>query len=175
MDIIEFFQHSAGKWFSQRTSQDLAAVKAIAGTTDLWIETLSLSDPEAIALCQQYAVDPTEALCSARIRWESKPTGSEPKQSGSTLLVALGDGAGSQEGQLLRKPANSETLPSVTRYAIGTDDVLTLIAESEQRYTEDRIWFASDNLRLRTSIVKQPDGFSIASFYSEIRMGGGKG
>jgi hypothetical protein len=39
-------------------------------------------------------------------------------------------------------------------------------------YSEERLWFASPNLRLRTSILKRFGGFSMASFCSEIRMGG---
>ncbi|HEY9702550.1 MAG TPA: phycobiliprotein lyase, partial [Allocoleopsis sp.] len=34
-----------------------------------------------------------------------------------------------------------------------------------------RLWFASPNLRLRTSILKRFGGFSMASFCSEIRLG----
>lgn len=172
MDIIEFFQHSAGKWFSQRTCQDLPAVKSVAGTTDLWLDALSSEDPEAIALCQEYGIDPAEALGGVRIRWENKPSDSEPKQSGSTLLVAIANGSQPNEGKLLRKSGTSEPFASQSRYIIGSDDVVTFIAESEELYEEERIWYASDNLRLRTHVVKRSDGFSLASFYSEIRMGG---
>jgi len=55
---------------------------------------------------------------------------------------------------------------------MGDDDALTLMGESETLYSEERLWFASPNLRLRTSTIKQLDGFSTASFCSEIRMGG---
>jgi hypothetical protein len=40
-------------------------------------------------------------------------------------------------------------------------------------YSEERLWFASPNLRLRTSILKRFGGFSMASLSSEIRMGVG--
>ncbi|AFY85026.1 phycobiliprotein lyase [Oscillatoria acuminata] len=172
MDIIEFFQHSAGKWFSQRTCQDLPGVKSVAGTTDLWLDALSSEDPEAIALCQEYGIDPAEALAGVRIRWENKPIDLEPKQSGSTVLVAISNGSQPTEGRLLRKSTTSDELPIQSRYIIGSDDVVTFIAESEDLYEEERIWYASDNLRLRTHVVKRSDGFSLASFYSEIRMGG---
>jgi hypothetical protein len=38
-------------------------------------------------------------------------------------------------------------------------------------YSEERLWFASPNLRLRTSILKRFGGFSMASLSSEIRLG----
>ncbi|MEB3828604.1 phycobiliprotein lyase [Phormidium sp. CCY1219] len=171
MDIIEFFDRSAGKWFSQRTRQDLVADRSTAATTDLWIDPLSTTETDVVQLCQQQGVDPADALCAARIRWESKPMFNEPKESGATILVPLGDRPQSTEGKLLHQPPSPDSFLR-GRFLIGSDDAVTLIAESDTLYAEERIWFASENLRLRTSIVKQPDGFSKASFYSEIRMKG---
>ena len=58
------------------------------------------------------------------------------------------------------------------RYKIGSDDALTLTTEYETTWYEERLWFASPNLRMRVSVVKRIGGFSTASFTSEIRMGG---
>ena len=38
--------------------------------------------------------------------------------------------------------------------------------------TEERLWFASPNLRMRVSVIKRSGSFSVTSFISEIRMGG---
>ena len=38
-------------------------------------------------------------------------------------------------------------------------------------WSEERLWFASPNLRMRVSVLKRFGGFSMASFTSEIRMG----
>lgn len=174
MDIIEFFEQSAGKWFSQRTSQNLTDRESAAATTDLWIETLDNSDSEASQLCLAQKVDSSEVLCAARIRWESKPELNKPKQSGSTVLVAVGDRAQQAEGKLLQKTTSPSTAPGVSRYIIGSDEAVTIITESDGMYAEERLWFASENLRLRASIVKSADGFSHTSFCTEIRMGGAK-
>ena len=174
MDIIEFFEQSAGKWFSQRTSQNLTEQKSAAAKTDLWIETLDKSDSEALELCQAHKVDSSEFLCAARIRWESKPELNQPKQSGSTVLVVIGKSAQAREGKLLQKTTSTSTAPGVSRYIIGTDEAVTLITESDAMYAEERIWFASENLRMRASIVKNGNGFSHTSFCTEIRMGGAK-
>ena len=75
------------------------------------------------------------------------------------------------EGKLLRDVGYAEKAEVAGRYIIGSDDAMTLITEYETMYSEERIWFASPNLRLRTSILKRFGGFSMASFCSEIRMG----
>ena len=61
MDIQEFFELSAGKWFSHRTSHHLAFKQAEDGKSDITIEMMAKDDPEVIKLCQQYEVDPALA------------------------------------------------------------------------------------------------------------------
>jgi hypothetical protein len=174
MDIMQFFQHSAGKWFSQRTSQNLTGEQSVAGSSDLWIDALDRDDPQVIALCEQYRVDPTLAVCGLQVRWEGMPVLHEKKQSGSTVLVALGEGDAPKSGQLLHGIGATQSPPLPGRYAIGSDEALTLIVETDRLYAEERLWFASENLRLRTSIVREADGNHSACFCSEIRMGGVK-
>ena len=176
MDIIKFFEDSAGKWFSQRTSQDLAETKSVADSTDLWIDPLEKNDSEVLQLCRDHKVDPALVLCAVRVRWENKPLYKEPKKMGSTLLVATGDDEQAKEGKILRKvgPGMSDRAANLGRFAIGEDDAVTIITESDALCSEERLWFAGDNLRLRTSVVKDETGYSLLSFCSEIRMGGGK-
>ncbi len=171
MNIVEFFELSSGKWFSQRTSHHLAFQQTEAGKSDLQIEMLDKNDPEVVKLCQQYSLDPSLALCGTRITKSGTMEWDKKKQEGSTVLVPILNPESSRQGKLLRSVGNATSVPAPGRYVIGDDDALTLISENEALYSEDRLWFASPNLRLRTSILKQLDGFSTASFCSEIRMG----
>jgi hypothetical protein len=172
MDITEFFQQSSGKWFSQRTSHHLAFKQSEGGKSNLTIEMLPKDDPAVVKLCQQYEVDPALALCGARVSWDGTMEWDEEKHSGSTVLVPIADAEKPNEGKLLREQGYAEKAPVAGRYVMGDDDALTLITEYETMYSEERLWFASPNLRLRTSILKRFGGFSMASFCSEIRMGG---
>lgn len=168
MDIVEFFQLSNGKWFSQRSN--LAAKASSGGRSDLYIEALSATDPAVIQLCEQNHVDPSQALCGVRIRWDGSMEQEREKYSGSTVLVPIASSSQANEGTLLRANGSSEEVVA-SRYIMGTDEALTLITESDSLYAEERVWFASPNLRLRTRILRQPDGVNMASFCSEIRMG----
>jgi hypothetical protein len=171
MDIKEFFEQSAGKWFSQRTSHHLAFKQAESGKSNLTIEMLNADDPEVIKLCEQYNIDPQHALCGARVTWDGTMEWDKEKHQGSTVLVPVPDSEKPNEGQLLREMGYAEKAPVAGRYIMGSDQALTLITEYETMYSEERLWFASPNLRLRTSILKRFGGFSMASLSSEIRMG----
>ncbi len=170
MNITEFLQQSAGKWFSQRTSHSLALQQSESGKSNIVIETVEATDPAVIQLCQQHQVEPALALCGARITWDGTMDRDQKKQTGTVLLIPLRDAEKPNEGKLLRDGAAEKAIAG--RYVMGSDDVMTLITEDETMFSEERFWFASPNLRLRTSVLKRADGASVASFYSEIRMGG---
>jgi hypothetical protein len=173
MDIVEFFQLSSGKWFSHRTSHHLATNQSEGGKSDLQIELLPNTDPDVIRLCEQSNLDARTALCGARVTWNGTMDGTSEKRVGTTLLVPIATADNPNEGKLLRA-TGAEPSPGAHCYRLGTDEALTLISESETLYAEERIWFASPNLRLRTSTLKRDGGLSVASFCSEIRMGGAK-
>lgn len=171
MDIQEFFQLSAGKWFSQRTSHHLAFKQSENGKSNITIEMLPDDDPKVIELCQEYNVPPESARGAARVSWDGTMEWDEEKHAGSSVLVPIPDPEKPNEGKLLRDMGYAEKAGVAGRYIISNDGALTLITEYETMYSEERIWFASPNLRLRTSILKRFGGFSMASFCSEIRMG----
>ncbi|WP_341731389.1 phycobiliprotein lyase [Microcoleus sp. EPA2] len=165
MDVIEFFELSAGKWFSQRTVHYLNSGELQAGKSEVKIEILTATEPAVVKLCQQHSIDPNATgLTSVRVSWEGTPDRTEQKQIGSTILAVLPDADNPREGKVLQDKGN-------TRYVMGSDDVLTLITESETIHAEERLWYLIPNLRLRTSVVKEANGTEQASFCSEIRMG----
>jgi hypothetical protein len=175
MDITEFFQQSSGKWFSQLTSHWLASKqtensKSESGKSDIWIEMLAKDDPDVIQLCQQNDIKASLALCGVRMTWDGKMEGSEKKHKGLTVLVPIADPDQPNRGKLLRAVGDSKQTLAAGRYVLGDDEALTLTTESEALFCEDRLWFASPNLRFRTRILKRPDGFHEASFCSEIRL-----
>ena len=177
MDIKEFFEQSAGKWFSQRTSHHLAFKQAENGKSNIAIEMLCADAPEVVKLCEQYDINPQLALCGARVtwdgmmEWDGDGDADKEQHKGSTVLVPVPDPDKPNEGQLLREMGYAEKAPVAGRYIMGSDDALTLITDYETMYSEERLWFASPNLRLRTSILKRFGGFSMASLSSEIRLG----
>ena len=170
MDIVEFFQLSSGKWFSQRSSHDLTLKQSESGKSDFQVELLPKTDPVVIKLCEQHKLDLALALCGVRVSGDGSTAWDKENHPGSSVLVPIADPNKPNEGKLLHAINNAET-PVLGRYVVGNDDAVTLIVENETLYAEERLWFASENLRLRTSLLKQANGFSMAAFYTEIRKG----
>jgi hypothetical protein len=171
MNIEEFFELSAGKWFSHRTSHHLAFKQSEDGKSDIVIEMLAADHPEVIKLCEQYEIEPSAASCGARVTWNGTMEWDEEKHEGSTVLATIPDHNNPDEGRLLREMGYAEKAPVAGSYKIGSDGALTLTTEYETMWSEERLWFASPNLRMRVSVLKRFGGFSMASFTSEIRMG----
>jgi hypothetical protein len=169
MDIGEFFQLSSGKWFSHRTSHQLTTKDSEGSKSTLQIETLPNTDAEVVKLCQDYQVDPQQAVCGVRISWSGTVEGNPSQQTGTSFLVPVADPNNPAKGRILRPQKAGASAES--HYCLGNDDVLTLVTEEGAVSSEERIWFASPNLRLRTGIVKQVNDWNAASFCSEIRMG----
>ncbi|MEH2320521.1 phycobiliprotein lyase [Nostoc sp.] len=172
MNIEEFFQLSAGKWFSHRTSQHLAFNQSENSKSDIIIETLPVDDPEVIKLCQQYKINLSSASCAAKITWNGTMEKDQAKHSGSTVLVSVPDADNPAQGKLLREIVDVDKTPVAGRYKFDSDDALILTIEDENIWLEERLWFASPNLRMRVNVLKSFGGLSITSFTSEIRMGG---
>ncbi len=170
MDIIEFFKLSAGQWFSQRTIHNLVSGELQAGKSDVSIDILEKTDPIVIKLCEQHQVDPSLAeLAGLRITWNGNTNREQVKDAGSTILIPIPNSDHPHQGKLLQDRGDSNSKNISCRYIMGDDEVLTMITESDELYAEERLWYLIPNLRLRTSIVKRPLGFTIASFCSEIR------
>lgn len=171
MDIKEFLELSAGKWFSQRTIHNLSSGQLQAGKSTLTIDLLPENEPSIIQVCEQYQVNPAQAWKGLKLSWEGTIERETKQQTGQTMLVPLIDESLPQEGQFLQKRPGSENAILKGRYVLGEDEVLVLITETDDFYAEERLWYLMPNLRLRTSIVKQQDGLTQASFCSEIRIG----
>lgn len=163
MDITEFFELSAGKWFSQRTLHNLVSGQLQAGKSELKIDLLAAGDPSVIKLCEQHNLSATSSsLVRVRTTWNI--VADLHQKNGSTVFVLIPNTDNPQEGKLLQEN-------KLSRYVLNRDNVLILISESDGIYAEERLWYLMPNLRIRTRTVKQGDVMTQASFCSEIRMG----
>ena len=69
MDALEFFQLSAGRWKSARTTHHLAFKRSEFGESEIQVESLTADDPEIMTLCQMHDIDPSLSIGGSRVRW----------------------------------------------------------------------------------------------------------
>jgi hypothetical protein len=177
MNVREFFELSAGKWFSQKTSQHLTLKQSEHGKSDLVIEILPSNNLQVTQLCQQAGVDPSTSWGAVKYNWKGTiawdtPTQTAPNQQGELIAIVIPDSPAAKTGRLFHASTSNAKSLEIAQYTMGDDDALTLVTAQGNASSEERVWFESNNVRVRTVITTQPNGDSLASFYSEIRMGG---
>ncbi|NJO86071.1 MAG: phycobiliprotein lyase, partial [Synechococcaceae cyanobacterium RM1_1_27] len=154
---------------TQRTSHHLAFRQSENGRSTLLISVLEIDDPKVVSTCQMHEVDPSLAAGGARVRWNGEQDWDNDEYKGDVILVPLPDPGDPSRGRLLRDQGYAEKVPVIGHYRMEPDGAMILTTAYEMTESEERLWFASPNLRLRTSVVKRFGGFSMASFCSEIR------
>ncbi len=178
MEIVNFFEKLAGRWFSQRTTHALSTQQSKAGKSDLEVEFLAGEAEEVMAFWRahpQFQVltgSASAPLCGLRIQQSSTVEGENKPKVATMLMVPLTAKVQDKNlytGALIR----SGSLEKST-YTLE-DDVLTIISDTPDARSEERLWFINDNLRMRTSNTELKSGpnsgLRVASFCSEIRLG----
>jgi CpeS-like protein len=160
LEVVDFFERSAGRWRSQRTTHHLAFRRAEVGDS-------------VQELCRFHEVDPQLAVCGSRVTWQGTmgwDRDSEGGHEGKTVFAIVPDSDNPLRGRLLRERGYAEIVPVVGRYHLDAEGGLNLTTEYETMSSIERFWFETPQLRLRTSTVKRFGGFSTASFCSEARL-----
>jgi CpeS-like protein len=163
MTIQEFFALSAGKWFSQRTTHQLASQKSDHSKSEIVIELLAADFPAIQDLCPQVDWGGIQVVSKPVADWSS------PKNAPTTVITSLL--VPTADGQLACAIGTQKLLNG--KVEMGVDEALTLSISSDTCSSTERIWFVSPNLRLRSIVQETADGIQLASFCSEIRMAGG--
>lgn len=172
MDITEFIAQSVGQWRSQRSAHHLAFSHFEAIQSEIDIIALAPTDPEVLVLCQQYEVPPQTIAAPFRMSWKGASDWEEGEVlEGNTILVPVPDPHIPQQGKLLRDQGYAETIAAAGNYHFTEEGMFVLSTSYERAAAEERIWFATPNLRFRVSLIKTSGGSGVvtASFASEIR------
>jgi hypothetical protein len=171
-DGMEFFQKSAGKWRSQRTTHHLPFRRAETGGSDINVESLSADDPKILEICQMHDVDPKLAIGGAYVCWDGSMAWDKEDENhqGDTVFALIPDPNNPRCGKLLRERGYAEIVPVAGQYELDEEDALVLITEYETMSIIERFWFVNPDLRLRTSTVQRFGGFNTATFCAEARV-----
>jgi hypothetical protein len=171
-DAKAFFQQSAGKWRSQRTTHHLPFRRAESGGSDINVEFLDADDEKIVAICQMHDVDPKKAIGGAYVSWDGSMAWDKENEDhkGTTVFALIPDEDNPRKGQLLRERGYAEIVPVAGEYQMDAEDGLVLITEYDTMSIIERFWFINPDLRLRSSTVKRFGGFNTATFCTESRV-----
>ncbi len=169
MDVMEFFKKSEGNWFSQQTSNHIALRQQESKKLELSITCYDRDHPKVLAVCELHNVDPSSVAGGAEVAWDGAMAFNAKTSQNIVVLVPVIDQEDAQSGLMLRDKGYGEGVPVAGRYRMNADESMTLVTKYSDTESEERLWFASSNLRLRTGSVKRFGDFSMTTFCSEIR------
>ena len=176
MTIEQFVAQSSGKWRSMRSGHSLAFQQFEEVLSEVVIEELSKEDPRVKQLLES-SLAKGQDKCSIsspfKMEWcaESDWEPDDPSEvsSGSCIIVPLAKDKSS--GTLIRSIGYAESESAISEYSFLDDGTFTLTTQYEQSIAEERIWFVSENVRCRSSVLRTSAGSGIlqTSFASEVR------
>lgn len=167
MDIHTFLDKFLGDWFSQRTMYHLPENKVDNSKANITLTPVSVEDSRVSSLSQSHNLNLDLFLTGILSQWDNSPDWGKPKQKGETLLLFFRDENHLNQGTVVRV-INPQQIVKGT-YILAEDESLTLRINNDSQSLEERIVFASDNLRLRNTVLKQDNMVRQTCFYSEIR------
>lgn len=169
-DISDFVARSMGEWRSQRSVHHLAFAHFEQVTSRIVVSSISPTDDRVIALCKTHNFDPDRVVAPFQMTWDGESDWDGEVSKGETVLVPIP--VGNYQGKLLRDQGYAETIPAVGEYYLTEDGTFVLQTSYDRAAAEEKIWFVSDNVRCRVSLIKTSGGSGVvtASFSSEIRQ-----
>ena len=173
MKIEHFVALSQGEWKSMRSGHSLAFQQFEEILSEIKIEILDIKNPEIQSILNNSQYKEKQASTPFKITWEAEsnwePNNPENSSKGTCFLIPIVKTL--SKGELIRSLGYAEKTPISSNYRFLDDGTFTLNTKYENTFCEEKIWFASNNLRCRSSIIFSSENHSIlqTSFASEIR------
>ena len=176
MTIEQFVAQSSGKWRSMRSGHSLAFQQFEEVLSEVTIETISKDDSAVKQLLESSLANkhnletissPFKMEWCAESDWE--PEDPSEVSSGSCIIIPLVKDISS--GTLIRSVGYAEAEAAISEYNFSNDGTFTLTTNYEQSIAEEKIWFVSENVRCRSSVLRTSAGSGVlqTSFASEVR------
>ena len=174
MDIEQFVAQTEGEWRSMRSAHSLAFQQFEDVLSEISVEKISHTHSDLQAILKQEGdlsvsdiKSPFLMKWSAESDWE--PEDPNDVANGQCIIVPIPNNE--QSGILLRSVGYAESIAARSEYNFLDDGTFVLKTKYDQSIAEERIWFVSENVRCRSSVLKTSEGSGIlqTSFSSEVR------
>ena len=176
MTIEQFVAQSEGQWRSMRSGHSIAFRQFEQIVSKIKVKILAHDDPKVIDFLKSTNKSNRVYLSPFEITWEVESDwvldDSNQISSGHTILIPIPETT--RKGFLLRSTGYTESMPSLSNYSFLSDGTLTLSTKYQNTVTEERIWFLSQQVRCRSSVIftEKKSGIIQTSFASELKIQG---
>ena len=176
MTIEQFVAQSSGKWRSMRSGHSLAFQQFEEVLSEVTIEAISKDDSSVKQLLESSLANKhnLETISSPfKMEWcaESDWEPDDPSEVSSCHCIIIPFVKDISSGTLIRSVGYAEAEAAISEYNFSNDGTFTLTTNYEQSIAEERIWFVSENVRCRSSVLRTSAGSGVlqTSFASEVR------
>jgi phycoerythrin-associated linker protein len=173
MSIEQFVARSEGQWRSMRSGHALAFRQFEDVISTIKIERLAINNQEVANYLALQSILPGTISSPFQMTWQAEsdwePDDASPVSQGTCILIPIAETE--RTGHLLRSTGYAESEPAVSSYNFLDDGTFILKTVYSQSMAEERIWFLSEHVRCRSSVLRTSEGSGIlqTSFSSEIR------
>ena len=141
--------------------------------SNIKIECLSINNQEVVDYLALQSIVPGTISSPFQMTWQAEsdwePDDTTAVSQGTCILIPIPETE--RTGQLLRSTGYAESESAVSSYKFLDDGTFILETVYSQSIAEERIWFLSEHVRCRSSVLRTSEGSGIlqTSFSSEIR------
>ena len=173
MLIEEFFLKSVGEWNSMRSKHSLAFQEFEEIRSKIKIIPIANNDSRVLKLLKENSINKNHVKQAFLMNWEAKNEWDyeteKENTSGESILIPLETSI--TKGKIIRSLGYTEAVQVISSYKILDDGTLVISSNYTNISTEERIWFISNNLRIRSSVTRATNSLAIlqTSYASEIR------
>ena len=168
--IKEFIDKSIGEWKSIRSTHTLAFQEFENTNSSLIISYQNIESEEVLGIKNRLKCS-QDLSFAIKISWKSVSewTTETRSQKGHTILVFIPKDE--YTGTLIKDKGYAELIPSSSRYFIDETKTFNILSEYNATISEEKIWFLSNNVRSRYSVIKNKinNGIMQTSHATEIR------
>ena len=169
--IKDFITQSIGEWKSIRSTHSLA-FQEFENTNSVIKISYFDNDQTVKNVIKKFNYNSDIQICfSINISWRAESNWSTDNYKKNNQTLFIFSPKDIRSGIIFRDKGYAESIHSASEYYLDNNSELNIITKYSETISEERIWFLSENVRSRYSVIKNKTHNSIlqTSFSTEIR------
>ena len=168
--IKEFIHKSIGEWKSIRSTHTLAFQEFENTNSSLIISYQNIESTEVLEIKNKFKLS-QDISFAIKITWKSISEWTTENKSEESKTILIFFPKDKYSGILIKDKGYTEKIPSSSIYFMDKNNTFHINSVYNATIIEERIWFLSENVRSRYSVIKNKinSGILQTSHATEIR------